>query len=131
MCYYSVRCGCQVLNTWLLYFLDCKMHFSPPNLGGNGGASYNLNVAYLARYRISALKDVINILPHFLFQNFFSYFPPLKPRCVLWSKNMVYSPLIVLSYIQSVYYTLIYKVCVSKSASGGKQPLVFTYLHII
>ena len=28
----------------------------------NGGASYSLNVAYLAHYRISALKDVINNL---------------------------------------------------------------------
>ena len=24
-------------------------------------------------------------VPHFLLQNFFSYFPSLKPRCVLWS----------------------------------------------
>ena len=27
---------------------------------------------------------LLNILPHFLLQNFFPYFP-LKPRCVLWS----------------------------------------------
>ena len=26
---------------------------------------------------------------HFLFQIFFSYFLPLKPRCVLWSENRV------------------------------------------
>ena len=38
---------------------------------------------------------LLNILPHFLVQNFVPYFPPLKPRCVLWSgasyslKNMV------------------------------------------
>ena len=36
--------------------------------------------------------------PHFLLQIFFSYFPPLKPRCFLWSgasyspKNMVNVP---------------------------------------
>ena len=29
--------------------------------------------------------------PHFLLQIFFSYFPPLKPRCVLWS-GASYSP---------------------------------------
>ena len=30
---------------------------------------------------------LLNILPHFLLQNLFSYFPPLKPRCVLWSEK--------------------------------------------
>ena len=30
---------------------------------------------------------LLNILPHFLLQNFFSYFPPLKPRCILWSEK--------------------------------------------
>ena len=30
---------------------------------------------------------LLNILPHFLLQNFFSYFPPLKPRYVLWSEK--------------------------------------------
>ena len=30
---------------------------------------------------------LLNILPHFLLQNCFSYFPPLKPRCVLWSEK--------------------------------------------
>ena len=29
--------------------------------------------------------------PHFLLQIFFPYFPPLKPRCVLWS-DASYSP---------------------------------------
>ena len=28
---------------------------------------------------------------HFFFKKFFSYFPPLKPRCVLWS-GASYSP---------------------------------------
>ena len=31
------------------------------------------------------LLMLLNILPHFLLQKFFSYFPPLKLRCVLWS----------------------------------------------
>ena len=47
-----------------------------------------------------------SILPHFLLQNCFSYFPPLKPRCVLWSgasyslKNMVhlYTPKIISAF---------------------------------
>ena len=33
---------------------------------------------------------LLNNLPHFLLQNF-SHFPPLKPRCVLWS-GASYSP---------------------------------------
>ena len=32
------------------------------------------------------LLMLLDILPHFLLQNFFSYFPPLKPR-VLWSEK--------------------------------------------
>ena len=51
------------------------MHFSPPNLGGNGGASYSPNVAYLARWGEGVVVEWF----------FFSYFPPLKPRCVSWS----------------------------------------------
>ena len=35
--------------------------------------------------RISALRMLLNILPHFLLQNFFSYFPSLTPGCFLWS----------------------------------------------
>ena len=38
---------------------------------------------------------LLNILPHFLLQFFFSYFPPLKPRCILWSKK--YSNIIILT----------------------------------
>ena len=40
---------------------------------GNGGAPYSPNVACLARYRISALKDVIKYFTTF----FASKFPPL------------------------------------------------------
>ena len=32
---------------------------------------------------------LLNILTHFLLQKFFSFFPPLKLRCILWSENMV------------------------------------------
>ena len=33
----------------VLYFSDCKTHFPPPQIWEeNGGASYSLNVAYLA-----------------------------------------------------------------------------------
>ena len=53
----------------------------------NGGASYSLNVAYLAHYRISALKDVIKYFTTFFASNFFPYFPPVKPRCALWSEK--------------------------------------------
>ena len=36
---------------------------------------------------ISALKDVIKYFTTFFASNFFSYFPPLKPRCILWSEK--------------------------------------------
>ena len=62
------------------------MHFSPPQIWEeNGGASYSPNVAYLAHGGQGVAVE----------QGFFPYFPPLKPRCVLWSgasyspKNMV------------------------------------------
>ena len=61
--------------------------------------SYSPNVAYLACWGVGggggAGSQVAGAGPHFLLQNFVSYFPPLKPRCVLWSgasyspKNMV------------------------------------------
>ena len=41
----------------------------------NGGVSYSLNVAYLAHLGRGEGSGV----------GFFPYFPPLKPRCVLWS----------------------------------------------
>ena len=52
----------------------------------NGGASYNPNIAYIYIGEILCYL-LLNILLHFLLQNFFSYFPPLKPRCVLWSEK--------------------------------------------
>ena len=41
--------------------------------------------------RISTLKNVIKYFTIFFASNFFSYFPPLKPRCILWS-GAFYSP---------------------------------------
>ena len=43
----------------LLYFSGYRIHFSPQVWEENEGASYSPNVAYLAHYSISALKDVI------------------------------------------------------------------------
>ena len=56
-------------------------HTSPQIWEGNGGVSYSLNVAYLAcggwgRQRNRVLSP---------------YFPPLKPRYVLWS-SVSYNP---------------------------------------
>ena len=56
---------------------------SLPNLGG--GASYSPNVAFPGLRGV--LFVLLNILPHFLLQNIFSYFPPLKPKCVLGSET--------------------------------------------
>ena len=70
------------------------MHF-PPKFGEeNGGASYSPNVAYLAHWvgvGGGAGPQEAGAGPHFLLQIFFSYFPPLKPRCILWS-GVSYSP---------------------------------------
>ena len=60
------------------YFSDYKMHFSPQIWEENGGASYGLNVAYLARYRISALKDVIKYFTTFFASKIFFLFSSSK-----------------------------------------------------
>ena len=66
------------------YFLNCKTHSPRQIWEEKGGASYSPNVAYLARWGGGGGGV-----------GFFSYFSPLKPRCVLWSgasyspKNMV------------------------------------------
>ena len=52
------------------------MHFLPQIWEENGGVSYSLQVAYLA-HRGGGCAAVERV--------FFSYFPPLKPRCILWS----------------------------------------------
>ena len=65
------------------------MHFPLQIWEENGGASYSLNVAYLARRwgwgGSGAGSQEAGAGPQFLLQKFFSYFPPLKPRCVLGS----------------------------------------------
>ena len=45
--------------------------------------SHSLNVAYLAHWGVGIY--VIKYFTTFFPSKFFSYFPPLKPRCVLWS----------------------------------------------
>ena len=53
-----------------------------------GGASYSPNVVYLANWGTGgggAGSQETEVGPHFLLQNFFSYFPPLKPRYISWS----------------------------------------------
>ena len=87
-------------STYLLYFSDYKMHFPPQKIWEeNGGASYSPNVAYLAhwggrRWRWSGVTGGRSRTTIFA-STCFSYFPPLTPRCVLWSgashspKNMV------------------------------------------
>ena len=62
----------------ILYFLDYKTHFSPQIWEENRGASHSPNVAYLARYRISALKDVIKYFTTFFASNNFPLFSASK-----------------------------------------------------
>ena len=74
-----------------------------------GGVSYSSSVAYLARYRISALKDVIKYFTTFFASKFFS------PIFLLWNlgasygpKNMVYNMEFVSLYIlvRNIYILL-------------------------
>ena len=58
----------------ILYFSDYKMH--PPIWEGNWGVSYSPTVAYLARWARGEGGSGG--------AGFFSYFPPLQPRCILW-----------------------------------------------
>ena len=88
----SELCGLQQLTYRIFQTIRC----TPPHQiwEENGGASYSLNVAYLACWgggRGGRSRTT------FFASKFFSYFPPLKPRCILWSsasyslKNMVTS----------------------------------------
>ena len=65
------------------YFLDYKMQFPQQIWEENGGASYSANVAYLALWGGGGTAVEQGF--------FFPYFPPLKPRYVLWS-GVSYSP---------------------------------------
>ena len=66
---------CQ--SKYIPHFWGYKMH--PPQIWEeNGGVSYNPNVAYLARYRISALKDVIKYFTTFFASKFCFLFSSSK-----------------------------------------------------
>ena len=60
------------------YFPGYEMHFPPKIWEEGGGASYSPNVAYLARYRISALKDVIKNSTTFFASKMFPLFSSSK-----------------------------------------------------
>ena len=68
----------------LPYFSDYRTH--PPNLGGKGDASYRPNVAEVARWGGVAIY-VIKYFTAFFASKFFSYFPSVKTRCILWSEK--------------------------------------------
>ena len=57
------------------YCLDYKTHTSPQIWEEDGGASYSPNVAYLAHWGGGG---------EWRWSGFFSCFPPLKPRYILW-----------------------------------------------
>ena len=70
-----------------IFFGTIRCTPSPQIWEENGGVSCSLNVAYSpGSFGGEAVVE----------QGFFSYFPPLKPRYILWSgtlyspKNMVY-----------------------------------------
>ena len=61
-------------------------HTPPLNLGGKWGCVLESECSLHLHWWNIMLFMFLNILPHFLLQNFFPYFP-LKPRCVLWSEK--------------------------------------------
>ena len=70
----------------LPYLSDYKTH--PPNMGGNWGCVHLIVQCSLhSHWWNIMLLMLLNIFPHFLLQIVFSYFPPLKPRWVLWSEK--------------------------------------------
>ena len=98
------------------------MHFPPKIWEENGGASYSLNVAYLAHYRISALKDVIKYFTTFFASKIFPYFSPRKPGCILWSKK--YGKSSFRNIVQQMIHAkriYIHTRAHIKKAGGGKQ----------
>ena len=85
------KCKTTLLTAGKSYriFQTIRRTFPPtPKFGRKTGVCQVLFTFTLVKYYVIYL---LNILPHFLLQKIFSYFPPLKPRCVLWSKNMIYS----------------------------------------
>ena len=69
----------------ILYCLDYKMH--PLQCGRKMGVRFILQMYLtftLVKYHVIY---VIKYFTTFLLQNFFSYFPPLKARCVFWSEK--------------------------------------------
>ena len=87
----SIACACLPAVPWLQDGRDWAINIlpyfrtircNPPQQiwEENGVASYSPNIAYLACFGGAAVE-----------RGFFSYFPPLKPRYVLWS-GASYSP---------------------------------------
>ena len=80
---------------------------------------------------------LLNILHHFLLQHFFPYFPPLKPRCVLWSKkygnSFLCGPHLKVEFSDQEQETCsIAFLCVLilvKAAGGGGNPQALPTLH--
>ena len=61
---------CMYVYTYRIFWTI--RHTFPPKIWEEyGGVSYSPNVAYLAHYRISALKDVVKYFTTFFASNFF------------------------------------------------------------
>ena len=78
----------------LPHFSDYKT--PPQNLGGKGGCVLESECSLPGSLGgwgggSGAGSQEAGAGPHFLLQNLFSYFPPLKPMCILWS-SVSYSP---------------------------------------
>ena len=61
----------------------------PPNLGGKQGCILQAECSVPGSLQDFCFKDVIKYFTTIFAskKNFFSYFPPLKPRCVSWSEK--------------------------------------------
>ena len=86
---------------YLLYFSDYKMHRSPQIWEERGGASCRPNVAYLAHW-----GGGLGGAWQWWSGIFFSYFPLLKPKYILWS-SVCYSPTNTI-IVEDFIFTLIF-----------------------
>ena len=75
------------------YFSDCKMHFYPPKFGRKMGVHHivQMQLAWLAAGSGVGGENGSGA-------GGFFYFPPLKPRCILWSSASYSLKNTVLSY---------------------------------
>ena len=87
--------------------------------------SYSPNAAYLACYRISALKDAIKYFTTFFASKFFSLFSPSKTEVRLMVQKVQYL------YLGTVLLQLLYLFVLFKRGQWKNIPRPPTYLAVL